>query len=959
MKMDKPRTAVARRALAELEQHRGFVDRHIGTTDAEQAEMLKVLGYASRSALIEAAVPPAIRLREPLALSAAKGEEEALAELKAMARKNRVLKSYIGQGYYGTLTPGVILRNVLENPAWYTAYTPYQPEISQGRLEALVNFQTMVCDLTGLAIANASMLDEATAAAEAMTLARRVGKSTSNAIWVADDVLPQTIDVMRTRALPLGLNVVVGPAAEAAEADCFAALLQYPGVNGDVRDYRALADALHAKGALVLVAADPLALTLLAAPGEWGADVVVGSSQRFGVPMGFGGPHAAFFATRDEFKRSLPGRLVGVTIDSNGQPAYRLALQTREQHIRREKATSNICTAQVLLAVIAAMYAVYHGPLGLATIAARIHRLTGVLAAGLKRLGITVVNDTFFDTLTVATGERSFDLHVAAMSRGANLRHVDTTHVGISFDETTTREDVKLLWQIFAPEPAALPDFDALEPTVDDAYPVALHRRSPFLAHPTFNRYHSETEMLRFLRRLADFDIALDRSMIPLGSCTMKLNAVAEMEPVSWPEFAGMHPFAPAGQAGGYLELIESLELRLARLTGYDAVSVQPNAGSQGELAGLLAIRGYHASRGEEGRDVCLIPESAHGTNAASAVLAGLRVAVVKCGADGAVDAGDLQAKLEAHEGHIAAIMITYPSTAGVYEQNVGDLCAAVHAAGGQVYIDGANLNALVGVATLPAFGADVSHLNLHKTFCIPHGGGGPGVGPVAVRAHLADFLPGRGSAGPVAAAPYGSAGILPISWAYVAMMGAAGLRRASQVAILSANYIARRVGPSFPVLYTGRGGLVAHECILDLRPITSQTGITAEDVAKRLIDYGFHAPTMSFPVAGTLMVEPTESENLAELDRFCDAMIAIAGEIAKVATGEFDAHDNPLKNAPHTASMLLAADWKHPYQRADAAYPVPGDRRSKYWPPVRRIDQAYGDRHLVCACPPPEAFAD
>jgi glycine dehydrogenase len=965
MKMDKPRTAVARRPLAELEQHRGFVDRHIGTTDAEQAEMLKMLGYASRSALIDAAVPPAIRLRGPLALPAAKGEEEALDELKAMARKNRVLKSYIGQGYYGTLTPGVILRNVLENPAWYTAYTPYQPEISQGRLEALVNFQTMVCDLTGLAIANASMLDEATAAAEAMTLARRVGKSASNAIWVADDVLPQTIDVMRTRALPLGLNVVVGPAAAAAGADCFAALLQYPGVNGDVRDYRALAEALHARGALVLVAADPLALTLLAAPGEWGADVVVGSTQRFGVPMGFGGPHAAFFATRDEFKRSLPGRLVGVTIDNNGQPAYRLALQTREQHIRREKATSNICTAQVLLAVIAAMYAVYHGPLGLATIAARIHRLTGVLAAGLKRLGLAVVNDTFFDTLTVATEDRSFDLHAAAMSRGANLRHVDTTHVGVSFDETTTREDVKLLWQIFAPEGVALPDFDALEPQVDDAYPVALHRRSPFLTHPTFNRYHSETEMLRYLRRLADRDIALDRSMIPLGSCTMKLNAVAEMIPITWREFAHMHPFAPAGQTEGYREMIVGLEHMLCAATGYAAVSLQPNAGSQGEYAGLLIIRAYHASRGEAHRNVCLIPSSAHGTNPASAQMAGMRVVVVACDNQGNVDLADLRAKAEAHRADLAAIMVTYPSTHGVFEAGIRDICDIVHAHGGQVYVDGANLNALVGLAAPGAFGADVSHLNLHKTFCIPHGGGGPGVGPVAVRAHLAKFLPGHrvleprpDAIGAVSAAPYGSAGILPISWMYIAMMGADGLKAATESAILAANYIAKRLSPHYPVLYSGSGGLIAHECILDLRPVKETSEVTVDDVAKRLIDYGFHAPTMSFPVPGTLMIEPTESESKAELDRFVDAMIAIREEIGAIEDGRMDRADNPLKNAPHTAATLLAADWAHAYNREKAAYPVLAVKSDKYWPPVGRADNVYGDRNLFCTCVPIAEYA-
>ncbi|MDQ2962308.1 MAG: aminomethyl-transferring glycine dehydrogenase [Pseudomonadota bacterium] len=965
MKMDKPRIAGARRPLAELEQHRGFVDRHIGTTDAEQAEMLKVLGYASRSALIDAIVPSAIRLRRPLALPAAKGEQEALDELKAMARKNHVLKSYIGQGYYGTLTPGVILRNVLENPAWYTAYTPYQPEISQGRLEALVNFQTMVCDFTGLAVANASMLDEATAAAEAMTLARRVGKSASNTIWVADDVLPQTIDVVRTRALPLGLNVQVGAAAAAAGADCFAALLQYPGVNGDVRDYRALADALHAKGALVLVAADLLALTLLAAPAEWGADVVVGSSQRFGVPMGFGGPHAAFFATRDEFKRSLPGRLVGVTIDSNGQPAYRLALQTREQHIRREKATSNICTAQVLLAVIAALYAVYHGPLGLSTISARIHRLTGVFAAGLKRFGLAVVNDTFFDTLTVATGGRTLDLHAAAVNRGANLRRVDATHVGISFDETTTREDVKLLWQIFAPEGAPLPDFDALEPTVDDAYPAALHRQSPFLTHPTFNRYHTETEMMRYLRRLADKDIALDRSMIPLGSCTMKLNAAAEMIPITWREFAHMHPFAPADQTEGYREMIAGLERMLCAATGYAAVSLQPNAGSQGEYAGLLIIRAYHASRGEAHRNVCLIPASAHGTNPASAQMAGMRVVVVACDSLGNVDLADLRAKAQAHRADLAAIMVTYPSTHGVFEAGIRDICDIVHAHGGQVYVDGANLNALVGLAAPGAFGADVSHLNLHKTFCIPHGGGGPGVGPVAVGAHLAKFLPGHrmldarpDAIGPVSAAPYGSAGILPISWMYVAMMGADGLKAATESAILAANYIARRLSPHYPVLYSGSSSLIAHECILDLRLVKEASEVTVDDVAKRLMDYAFHAPTMSFPVPGTLMIEPTESESKAELDRFIDAMIAIRAEIGAIEDGRMDRADNPLKNAPHTAATLLAANWTHPYSREQAAYPVAALKSSKYWPPVGRADNVYGDRNLFCSCVPIAEYA-
>ena len=937
-----------------------FAVRHIGPTPAEQGHMLGSLGYSSLDELTTAALPagtpPAgLHLPDPLT------ETEALAELRRMAGRNQVLTSMIGLGYYDTITPAVIRRNVLENPAWYTAYTPYQPEISQGRLEALLNFQTMVADLTGLPWAGASLLDEATAAAEAMTLARRAAQK--GHVFLADaDCLPQTLAVLRTRAEPLGIHLVVEPVTPEAIArlggDLFGVLLQFPGASGVIRDPAPLIEAAHAAGALAAVAADLLALTLLRPPGEAGADVAVGSTQRFGVPLWFGGPHAGYIAVSDALKRQLPGRLVGVSVDADGRPAYRLALQAREQHIRREKATSNICTAQVLLAVTAAMYAAYHGPDGLAAIARGVHRSAAVLAATLRGYGHRTSLGDFFDTIRIVfAGGRDEAAHALERARvaGYNLYLAPDDALQVSCDETTTDDQLRALVAAlcFVADPA---DVELSEP--DGALPGDLRRTSEFLTHPVFSEHRSETAMLRYLRRLADFDIALDRSMIPLGSCTMKLNAAAEMEPISWPEFAGMHPFAPAGQAGGYLELIESLELRLARLTGYDAVSVQPNAGSQGELAGLLAIRGYHASRGEQGRDVCLIPESAHGTNAASAVLAGLRVAVVKCDADGAVDLGDLQAKLEAHEGHVAAIMITYPSTAGVYEQNVSDICAAVHAAGGQVYIDGANLNALVGVANLPAFGADVSHLNLHKTFCIPHGGGGPGVGPVAVRAHLADFLPGRGSAGPVAAAPYGSAGILPISWAYVAMMGAAGLKQATQVAVLSANYVARRLAPHYPVLYTGRNGLVAHECVIDLRPLARETGITVDDVAKRLIDYGFHAPTMSFPVAGTLMIEPTESESLAELDRFCDALIAIRAEIARVASGEYDAHDNPLKNAPHTAEMLIAGEWKHPYDAEQAAYPAGVDRRAKYWPPVRRIDQAYGDRNLVCACPPPEAFA-
>jgi glycine dehydrogenase len=953
-----------RRPLSELEQHRGFVDRHIGTSPADQAQMLSTLGYATRSALIDDALPASIRSSEPLQLAPAKGEQEALDALKAIARRNRVVKSYIGQGYYGTLTPGVILRNVLESPAWYTAYTPYQPEISQGRLEALLNFQTMVCDLTGMAIANASMLDEATAAAEAMALAHRAGKTASATIFVADDVFAQTLDVVRTRSAPLGISVIVGPAEHAADADCFAALLQYPGANGDVRDYRTLAAALRARGALVLVAADLLALTLLTPPAEWGADVVVGSSQRFGVPMGFGGPHAGFLASRDEFKRSLPGRLVGVTIDSNGQPAYRLALQTREQHIRREKATSNICTAQVLLAVIASMYAVYHGPKGLATIAERVHRLSGVLAAGLRQMGVAVVNETFFDTLTAATGARTSEI-LARADGEANLRRIDATRLGISLDETTARADVQHLWEIFAPDRTPLPDFAALEARVAEAYPATLRRTSTYLAHPVFNSHHSETEMLRYLRRLADRDIALDRAMIPLGSCTMKLNATSEMIPVTWREFAHVHPFAPAEQTQGYRQMIAELEHMLCAVTGYAAVSLQPNAGSQGEYAGLLVIRAYHASRGEARRDVCLIPASAHGTNPASAQMAGMRVVVVGCDERGNVDLDDLRAKAAEHRDRLAAIMVTYPSTHGVFETGIREICDVVHAHGGQVYVDGANLNALLGLAAPGAFGADVSHLNLHKTFCIPHGGGGPGVGPVAVGAHLAKFLPGHRelaappeAIGPVSAAPFGSAGILPISWMYIAMMGAEGLAAATESAILAANYIARSLAPHYPVLYTGASGLVAHECILDLRPLKESSGVTVEDVAKRLVDYGFHAPTMSFPVAGTLMIEPTESESKAELDRFVAAMIAIRAEIRAIEEGRMDRDDNPLKHAPHTAAVLLAAEWRHGYSRELAAYPMAAPKADKYWPPVGRADNVYGDRHLFCACVPVGEYA-
>jgi glycine dehydrogenase len=983
-----------------------FAARHIGPSAAEQERMLAVTGHSSLDELTTAALPPV--LAEPAAgepaaaepaglrLPPALAEEEALAELRRLASRNTVAVSMIGLGYYGTITPAVIRRNLLENPGWYTAYTPYQPEISQGRLEALLNFQTMVADLTGLPVAGASLLDEATAAAEAMTLARRAAGQ--GRIFLADaDCLPQTLAVLATRAEPLGIELRVAPVTtdliEAQPAgELFGVLLQYPGASGTVRDLRPVIAAARDRGAVTAVAADLLALTLLMPPGEMGADIAVGTTQRFGVPMGFGGPHAAYIAVRDGLRRQLPGRLVGVSVDAAGKPAYRLALQAREQHIRREKATSNICTAQVLLAVIAAMYAAYHGPDGLAAIAKRVHSKAARLAATLRGSGLEVPAAGFFDTITVRLPGGAASAAERAREAGYNVYLADGDTLQVACDETTTdahlAEVAAALTAGLTP-PAGLPPSARLA-EAGDPMPAELARTSGYLTHPVFHEHRSETAMMRYLRRLADSDIALDRSMIPLGSCTMKLNAAAEMEPVSWPEFAALHPFAPASQTRGYAELINGLETWLAEITGYDAVSLQPNAGSQGELAGLLAIRAYHASQGEAGRDVCLIPESAHGTNAASAVLAGLRVAVVKCGGDGAIDLTDLRSRLTAHAGHVAAIMATYPSTNGVFEETITQVCGLVHEAGGQVYVDGANLNALVGLARPGQFGADVSHLNLHKTFCIPHGGGGPGVGPVAVRAHLAAFLPsagpgghsaspgeapgprgpgaprdaglggvGPGGVGPVAAAPYGSASILPISWAYIRMMGTGGLRRATQVAILSANYIAARLAPHYPVLYTGRGGLVAHECIIDLRPITRDTGVTVEDMAKRLIDYGFHAPTMSFPVAGTLMIEPTESEDLAEIDRFCAAMIAIRQEIAQVAAGEYDAQDNPLRNAPHTAAMLLATDWKHPYEREQAAFPVPGDKRAKYWPPVRRIDQAYGDRNLVCACPPPEAFED
>ena len=954
--------------LSELEAHDDFVERHIGIAPADESHMLSVIGAASRAALIDAIVPRTIRRGAAMNLPAPASEAEALRELKALAQRNRVMKSFIGQGYHGTHTPGVILRNVLENPAWYTAYTPYQAEISQGRMEALVNFQTMVCDLTGMAIANASMLDEATAAAEAMTLAARGGKSKSNVFYVADDVLPQTLEVVRTRAQPLGIEVRVCTGEEALNNDSFAVLLQYPGVDGAVRDYRDWIAKYHTRGGLVLMAADLLALTLLTPPGELGADIALGTTQRFGMPMGNGGPHAAYLACKDEFKRSLPGRLVGVSVDAHGHTAYRLALQTREQHIRREKATSNICTAQVLPAVVASMYAVYHGPQGLKRIAQRVASYTAVLAQGLRQLGWTLRHETAFDTVTVQTGGKTDPVLVDAIGRGMNLRRAAPDAVGITLDETSTRDDVIALWQVFAEVTAqgqALPSFEAFEKGVAPLLPESLRRSSAYLSHPVFNTHHSETEMLRYLRMLSDKDLALDRTMIPLGSCTMKLNATSEMIPITWPEFAQVHPFAPRDQLAGYELLDQQLQQWLCQATGYAGISLQPNAGSQGEYAGLLVIKAYHEARGEGHRNICLIPESAHGTNPASAQMVGMQVIVTKCDRDGNVDLDDLRVKCEQHSARLAAVMITYPSTHGVFETQVKELCALVHRHGGRVYVDGANMNALVGVAAPGEFGGDVSHLNLHKTFCIPHGGGGPGVGPVCVVEDLVPYLPAHRTAGigseaqvgAVSAAPLGNAAVLPISWMYVRMMGADGLRAATETAILNANYIAARLEAHFPVLYSGgadlKGGGVAHECILDLRPLKDATGITAEDVAKRLIDYGFHAPTLSFPVPGTLMVEPTESESLAELDRFCDAMIAIRDEIRRVEQGQWPQDDNPLKNAPHTAEVLLKTEWTHAYTREEAAYPVATLRRQKYWAPVGRVDNVYGDRNLFCSCVP------
>ena len=981
--------------LGGLENPSEFMSRHIGIAAADETHMLGVIGSASLRALIDGIVPPSIARSSPMALPPPVTEAAALKQLKAMAGKNLVFKSFIGQGYYGTYTPGVILRNVLENPAWYTAYTPYQAEIAQGRLEALINFQTMVCDLTGMAVANASMLDEATAAAEAMTLAKRSVKSKSNVFIVAGDCHPQTIEVLQTRARPLGIEIKVSSASATvpqlmAGGGYFGVLAQYPATTGAIHDLRPLAGVAHASGAALCVAADLLALTLLTPPGEWEADIVLGSTQRFGMPMGNGGPHAAYLACRDEFKRSLPGRLVGVSVDSHGQPTYRLALQTREQHIRREKATSNICTAQVLPAVVASMYAVYHGPQGLKRIAERVATYTAIFVHGLRQMGYEITHQGAFDSVTVKTGDATNSIAERARQSFANLRFRLKNHLGVSLDETTRRSDIELLWSFFAKPGQTVPVVSSFEQGLETLIPAELRRTSEFLAHPVFNTHHSETSMLRYIRKLSDKDLALDRSMIPLGSCTMKLNATSEMIPVTWPEFANIHPFAPPDQLLGYAELDQQLRDWLCQATGYAGISLQPNAGSQGEYAGLLVIKAYLEANGQGQRNICLIPSSAHGTNQASAQMAGMTVVVTACDAQGNVDMADLQAKCEKYSEHLACVMITYPSTHGVFEVRVKNLCELVHSHGGRVYVDGANMNALVGTAAPGEFGGDVSHLNLHKTFCIPHGGGGPGVGPVCVVADLVPYLPGHATAGlrgggagftagppqgetapsggsalhevksvgDISAAPLGNAAVLPISWMYCRMMGPEGLKQATEVAILSANYISARLKGHYPTLYASENGHVAHECILDLRPLKETSGVTAEDVAKRLMDYGFHAPTLSFPVPGTLMVEPTESESLAELDRFIQAMIAIRGEIRQIESGHWPQDNNPLKHAPHTAASLLAADWDRPYSRETGAFPLASLKTVKYWPPVGRVDNVYGDRNLSCSCIPVADYA-
>ena len=958
-------SAQATPALASADQ---FASRHIGPTPADVSGMLATLGYDSLDSLIDATVPERIRLRRPLAVPAARTELETLALLRGIAARNKLFRSYIGMGFSDCVTPPVIQRNVVESPAWYTAYTPYQAEIAQGRLEALLNFQTMVSDLTGLPIANASLLDESTAAAEAMGLAHALtDKAGKEVFLVADDCHPQTISVIQTRAAARGLTVHVLPYDKFVFGpQVFGALLQYPATDGAIRDYSALCEDAHAHGALVTVASDLLSLVLLAPPGEWGADIVVGNTQRFGVPLGYGGPHAGFFATRDDFKRQIPGRIIGVSRDADGIPALRMALQTREQHIRREKATSNICTAQVLLAVVASMYAVYHGPDGLTRIASRVHQLTAALAEGIRRLGLRIVHEDYFDTLRIDLGaQSSADVMTRAVASRINLRRLADTHVGVSLDETTTPADVADLLAVFSGASVIDSNVDDLVAGSDPRYDERFRRTSAFLTHPVFNDYHSETELLRYIYRLQARDLSLVHSMIPLGSCTMKLNATAEMMPVTWPLFNKIHPFAPVDQAAGYAQLFHELEADLAEITGFTAVSLQPNAGSQGEYSGLLAIAGYHAARGDASRKICLIPQSAHGTNPASAVMAGMTVVVVRTDASGNIDVADLRDKAEAHRADLAALMVTYPSTHGVFEETIANICEIIHANGGQVYMDGANMNAMVGLCRPGDVGADVCHLNLHKTFCIPHGGGGPGMGPIGVASHLAPFLPGhavvdqpgREVVGAVSESPWGSASILPISYAYIRMMGPDGLAEATKIAILNANYMAKRLDAHYPVLYRGQNGTIAHECIIDTRVVKASSGVEVEDIAKRLMDYGFHAPTVSFPVAGTMMIEPTESESKAELDRFCDAMISIRAEIRAIETGEADRTDNVLKNAPHTLARVTADEWTHPYPRTQAAYPAPWVHGSKFWPSTARIESAYGDRNLVCSCPPTDAY--
>ena len=963
-----------RPSLDELEKRDDFVRRHIGPGETQIQEMLDALDLKDLDQLIDQTVPENIRSTQPLDLPEARSERVTVSDLRRMASRNKVFVNMIGMGYYGTILPNVILRNVLEDPGWYTAYTPYQPEVSQGRLEALLNYQQMVTDLTGMEIANASLLDEATAAAEAMAMTHRVSKKKkATAFFVDQDAHPQTLAVVQTRAHSMGFEVIVGdPFGDVNMDNLFGMLIQYPGSSGEVRDLTPVIEKAHADKTLVTVAADILSLAILTPPGEMDADIVVGSTQRFGVPMGFGGPHAAYFATKDAYKRQMPGRIIGVSVDSAGNPALRMALQTREQHIRREKATSNVCTSQVLLAVIAGFYATYHGPDGLTRIAGRVHRMASILAAGLKELGVDVVTENFFDTLTIKSRGQANRIAAKAREAGINIRVVDENHVGISVDESTKRRNIEALWEVFKTGASKKLSIDSLDQNVGDFVPEGLSRSSDFMTHPVFHLYHGETEMLRYIRWLRDKDVTLNRSMIPLGSCTMKLNATTQMIPVTWRDFSHIHPFAPEDQTQGYQQLFEELETNLCEITGYDAMSLQPNAGSQGEYAGLLAIKKYHESNGDMDRDICLIPASAHGTNPASAAMAGMKVVVVACDESGNVDVADLKEKAEAHSGQLAALMVTYPSTHGVFEEAIRDICDLIHEHGGQVYMDGANLNAMVGLVRPGDIGSDVSHLNLHKTFCIPHGGGGPGMGPIGVKSHLAPFLSGHpmveglnpaegdaGTIGPVSAAPWGSASILPITWSYIASMGPEGLTQATKIAILSANYMAQRLAPYFPILYTGKNNRVAHECIIDLRPLSDASGITVDDVAKRLVDYGFHAPTMSFPVAGTLMIEPTESEAKRELDRFCDAMIQIHKEIKDVEEGRVDAENNLLKNAPHTHKLLLDGAWERPYSKEEAFFPLETLREDKFWPPVGRVDNVHGDRNLVCSCPPMEAYME